>query len=233
MANSNDGQISVLSVVGPLATSVAGLRLVFEGLLSMSPWFHDPMVHEIPWRHDKEKEVLDLIKASGSSKGKLAFGMLPHDGVVSPHPPVARAMKIVRKTLEKLGHSIVEWTPPSHQHMCDLVDETWICDGGRDVHQDFALSGEPLADQVSTTYGSEPFREYSATEMHRVNRDIREARKEYMDYWNSTAEYTGTGRPVDGFFMPLAPFAAARPKGYLYYGYRYLALSNLANCAIH
>ena len=40
-----------------------------------------------------------------------------------------------------------------------------------------------------------------------------------MDYWNSTAELTGTGRPVDAVISPLAPFAAAIPEKYLYYGY--------------
>jgi amidase len=35
--------------------------------------------------------------------------------------------------------------------------------------------------------------------------------KRYMDYWNSTANLTGTGRPVDAFIMAVAPFSAARP----------------------
>jgi hypothetical protein len=39
-----------------------------------------------------------------------------------------------------------------------------------------------------------------------------------MDYWNSTSSVTGTGRPVDAIVAPLAPFAAARPDMYDYYG---------------
>lgn len=30
---------------------------------------------------------------------------------------------------------------------------------------------------------------------------------------------TGTNRPVDALIMPLAPFTAARPSTYKYYGY--------------
>jgi amidase len=41
-----------------------------------------------------------------------------------------------------------------------------------------------------------------------VNRKKREFQKEYMEYWNSTAELTGTGRPVDAIITPLAPMAA-------------------------
>lgn len=40
MANSMDGQNTVLSVVGPLATSIRSLRLVFKSLLTQAPWLH-------------------------------------------------------------------------------------------------------------------------------------------------------------------------------------------------
>ena len=40
-----------------------------------------------------------------------------------------------------------------------------------------------------------------------------------MEYWNSTKELTGTGRPVDAVIAPVAPFPAARPEKYTYYGY--------------
>ena len=87
------------------------------------------------------------------------------------------------------------------------------------MHSDFALSGEPVAEQVSQSYGTEPIDEASASKIARTNVEKREYQKEYMEYWNSTRDLTGTGRPADAFIMPLAPFAAARPKAYSYYGY--------------
>lgn len=76
MANTFDGQNSILSVVGPIASSVGGLKLVTESLLSTKPWLHDPLVHEIPWRPDQAKVE------------KLTFGVVKNDGVVNPSPPV-------------------------------------------------------------------------------------------------------------------------------------------------
>lgn len=108
MANSMDGQNTVLSVVGPLSSTVEGLRLVMKSLLSRQPWLHDPLVHEIPWRNEKEEEVYDLIRSSTNSKGKLAFGIMEDDGVVTPQPPVQRALHIVVETLEKLGHKVLQ-----------------------------------------------------------------------------------------------------------------------------
>ena len=106
MANSMDGQNSILSVVGPLSHSAASLRLITKALLSQQPWLHDPLVHEIQWRDEQEQQVIDLIASAKSGANKLAFGIMKHDGTVTPHPPVQRAMDIVVKTLEKLGHKV-------------------------------------------------------------------------------------------------------------------------------
>lgn len=39
-----------------------------------------------------------------------------------------------------------------------------------------------------------------------------------MEYWNSTVDQTGTGRPVDAVISPVAPFPAAIRNKYGYYG---------------
>lgn len=214
MANSMDGQNSVLSVVGPIATTAPALKLVFKAILSQSPWLYDPLVIELPWRAAQEQEVHEL-----ASSGKLTFGLLKNDGIVSPQPPVARAVQIVADAMSKAGHKVLEWKPPSHQRGLDITFQTWVYDGGADVHGALALSGEPMAKQVSMAYGEKPSEEVPASKISATNVAKREYQKEYMDYWNSTADLTGTGRPVDCFIAPLAPYAAARPLKYNYYGY--------------
>lgn len=119
MANSMDGQNSVLSVVGPLGTSVGALKLAIKSLLSQQPWLYDPLVAEIPWRDEQEQMVLDIVKKSGG--GQLVFGLVLGDDLVRPQPPVRRALNIVQKTVEKLGHKIVEWKPPSHTKAVELA----------------------------------------------------------------------------------------------------------------
>ena len=219
MANSMDGQNSILSVVGPLATSAASIKMLVQSILSQKPWLHDPIVVELPWRADQEGEVLDLIKASGQGQGKLSFGIMKHDGSVSVHPPVNRAVKMVEDILVKLGHKVIEWKPPSHAHGNSIIFKTWVFDGGVDVHKAFGLSGEPVSPQVVKSYGTSPKEQFNGSQIAEVNVAKREWQKEYMDYWNSTSELTGTGRPVDALIAPLAPFPAARPNKYDYYGY--------------
>lgn len=118
-SNLQDGQNSMLSVVGPIATSVGALRLMMKSILSQEPWLHDPLVAEIPWRDAQEQAVLDLVKSSGDSQ--LSFGVMYLDGEIHPQPPVHRAIEIVVKTIEKLGHKVIEWKPPSHARGAELA----------------------------------------------------------------------------------------------------------------
>ncbi|OCL03701.1 amidase [Glonium stellatum] len=220
MANSMDGQNSILSVVGPLATSVPSLRLVITALLSQEPWLHDPMVIEMPWRYEQEKEIHKLVGSVGdaSRAGKLIFGVLKHDGLVAPTPPVRRAIDRVVEELKRLGHEVIEWKPPSHRKILEAGLKTWVYDGGEDVHSAFKLSGEPLIPQIAL-YSDKPFEQAKGSDIAAVNVTIRQIRKEYMEYWNSTTGVTSIGRPVDAIIAPLAPFPAARPEKYNYYGY--------------
>ena len=220
MANSMDGQNSILSVVGPLAGNVASLRLVTKAVLAQKPWQHDPMVLEMPWRDAQEKDMARLLELGTRpvpAESKLAFGVIRTDGVVNPTPPVARALEMVVAAVRAAGHVVVEWAGPAHSVINEVGFKSWIFDGGADVRGAFGLSGEPMSKQVEMFQKLE--REMTGSEIARTNVDLRRIRKEYLEYWNSTAGATGTGRAVDGILCPLAPWPAARPEGYSYYGY--------------
>lgn len=208
IANSMDGQNTVLSVIGPLSASVPSLQLMIKAILSQQPWLHDPLVHEIPWRPDQEDDVVSK---------KLTFGVLAHDGVCTPFPPVQRAIAMAVQAVQAKGHSTLEWNPPSHRRADDIALTSWSFDGGADIHQAFSLSGEPPSLQIGYKGKTNP--EMGATKIAETNVAKREYQKEYMEYWNSTADLTASGRPVDAVIVPLAPFPAARPEKYAYYGY--------------
>lgn len=120
--------------------------------------------------------------------------------------------------LQKQSHEVIAFTPPSHKDLIDCAGATWTYDGGLDVQDSFKLSGEPMSEQILGMYGKQ--REQIPVSMvHKNNVKIRQLKKQYMDYWNSTAAQTSTKRPVDAIISPLAPFPAARPTKYAYYGY--------------
>lgn len=213
IANSMDGQNTILSVVGPLAPSAESLRLVMNAVLSQQPWLHDPLVVDLPWREDQWS-----LTHSRAHANDLSFGVMRFDGSVKPHPPVLRAIDIAVKALENIGHQTIEWKAPSHKRLEEIGNRTWLYDGGADIHSAFNLSGEPMANQVLGVYKSRGA-EFTASQIASNNVEKREVQKEYMDYWNSTARLTRTGRPVDAVICPANPFAAARPEGHRYVMY--------------
>ena len=74
-----------------------------------------------------------------------------------------------------------------------------------------------MASQIVGSYGTKA-PEYLASQVAAVNVQKRQFQKEYMEYWNSTSAVTETDRPVDSIICPCAPFAAARPEMFKYYG---------------
>jgi amidase len=205
MANSFDGAPSILSVVGPLSSSSAGLKLAVKSILQTEPWQHDPRVHPIPWRSEQEETVKKLAQEK-----KLTFAVFKHDGNCAPHPPLKRALEETVEKLESQGHKVIEWQPPSHVRLEEICFKAWNYDGGEDAAKAFALSGEDHKPNIMYERSSVA----NATEIMSNQVAKRDAEKEYMEYWNSTSELTGTGRPVDAVISPLAPFAAARPNKY-------------------
>lgn len=208
MANSFDGAPSILSVVGPLATTPAGLKLVVQCLLGTEPWTHDPLVHPMPWRVEQEQSIKKLVEEK-----QLTFAVYNFEGLITLHPPVKRAIAELVKKVKDQGHKVIEWQPPNQKELAIICGKAWSYDGGADARKDFELSGEDPKPQVIV----EEVPQATATEIMENHREKREAEKIYMEYWNSTAELTGTGKPVDAIISPLAPFAAARPGKYSYY----------------
>ncbi|THX92793.1 amidase [Aureobasidium pullulans] len=210
MANSFDGAPSILSVVGPLSSSSAGLKLAVQSILQTEPWQRDPRVHPLPWRNEQEEAAKQLAQDK-----KLTFAVLKHDGLCAPHPPIKRALEETVQKLESLGHKVIEWQPPSHSKLQDICVKAWGYDGGADAARAFALSGEEPKPNIM--FAEAP--QANATDIMRNQVEKRDAEKEYMEYWNSTSQLTGTGRPVDAIISPLAPFTAARPNKYTSYSY--------------
>jgi amidase len=233
VANSMDGQNLVLSALGPLANSVADLQLFMKNVMKTVPWTYDPLVVEIPWREEVARDV--AVK-------KPTFGVFRFDGRVATQPPVTRAVNTVVDALKKKGYEVIEWTPPSHQRAVDLGVshmlvpirirktnstqlEIWTLDGGLDIHSALDLSQEPPVRQIVGEFREASFEQQSATAIAKLSVQRRTYLKEYMEYWNGTAAVTESREPVDAVIMPVAPFAAARPERYFYYGRMFSPLS--------
>lgn len=106
------GQMTIPSVMGIMGPSISTLRFVFKSLLSTSPWLHDPEVNNMPWRVEQDEFA--------NTNSSISFGLLESDGIVTPHPPISRALRIVAAALHANKHRVFKWSPPSHEEANDI-----------------------------------------------------------------------------------------------------------------
>jgi len=81
-----------------MATSISALKLFTKAIIDARPWDHDPLAIRKAW----SEEEYQLVE-HGGGKG-LCFAILWDNKVVKPHPPLIRAMNMVKKALELEGH---------------------------------------------------------------------------------------------------------------------------------
>ena len=107
-ANTNPGQDTYASSIGVLGATIGAIRLVLESLLSTEPWLRDPNVVPIPWRAEVVEKTLQRAfpRAIGGREKPLKLGVYWTDGVVTPHPPIARGLKVVADALLRAGHKV-------------------------------------------------------------------------------------------------------------------------------
>ena len=92
------GQESISSVLGPMSTSISALKLFTKAVIDARPWDHDPLAIRKPWCEEEYQ-----LAEHGGGRG-LCFGILWDNKVVKPHPPLVRAMNLVKISLEREGH---------------------------------------------------------------------------------------------------------------------------------
>lgn len=97
-----------MSVNGPMAKTLDDIVLFSKSVVDSEPWLVDPKCLPIPWR-------------SVEPKKKLKIAVLWNDKVVTPTPPVARALKETVEKLKTAGHEVVEWDAQLHPKALDFL----------------------------------------------------------------------------------------------------------------
>ncbi|KAF8432859.1 amidase signature domain-containing protein [Terfezia claveryi] len=217
-ANTNPGQNTFPSSVGFLSTSLDGLQLIMSSVLSTKPWLRDPEVVSIPWRQQAADEVLHRASAeNGSAKPgelPLKLGIFWTNGEVEPQPPIRRGLRMVVEAVQKAGHKVVDWNPPSQTTATRVHLAFLLADGAHDVHTQLSLSGEPLLPNLERYFKlRDPI---NLLEYQKLTLEGRDYSAAYSDYWNSTDD---DGQIVDAVIMPVAPHAAVIPGKYYHTAY--------------
>jgi Asp-tRNA(Asn)/Glu-tRNA(Gln) amidotransferase A subunit family amidase len=107
-------QEHVIPVIGPLSTSLEGIKMFMETIIGAKPWLRMPSLLPFPWKDEEELQFME---------GKtLKVAILWDDGVVKPHPPVLRALKKMAEGLKGIeGVEVVDWKPLKHDHAWEII----------------------------------------------------------------------------------------------------------------
>ena len=218
MSATMGGQEQIVPVLGPLSTSLDGVKLFMKTVINGKPWLYEPSLVPIPWR-DQESY---LRKPSGN---KLKVGVIWHDGVVKPHPPVLRALQeVVDKLKDKSSVEIVEWKPYKHDEAWSIISNLYFCDGGQEEIEAIEASGEPWRPLSKFILKENPIvKKLTVEEIWRWTMKREGYKTEYAKVWNDTA--TGTSEAgelegmVDVILCPVGPGAAPPLDCARYWGY--------------
>ncbi|KAL1896281.1 hypothetical protein Sste5346_004664 [Sporothrix stenoceras] len=190
------GQEAVMSVNGPLARTLDDIEAYTRAVLDGQPWLLDSKCLPIPWR-----PTVEIPK-------KLTIGVLWHDGVVRPTPPVARALKLAVARLAAAGHTLVDWDPIDQAEGAHLLARMFVADGGKTIQHELDRTGEPLRPEMHM-YGTAT--ELGTADMWKLHMERSTFQGKYLDRWNAAG--------LDALLCPTIPFNTVKHGMFEHVGY--------------
>jgi amidase len=190
------------SVLGPLSTSLTGLKLLMKTVIDAQPWSTEPAVIPMPWR---DYEI--------PKDRPLRIGILWHDELVRPHPPITRALDLVKINLQhQKSVEFVDFKPHLHDDAWAIISSLYFTDGGAADSEAIDSSGEPWR-PLSTFM----IKDNLCVKKHTVGKleywleEREKYRKEYALHWN---KYN-----IDVLLCPAGPGVAPKHNTAQYWHY--------------
>lgn len=215
MKNSMEGQETIKSVVGPMATTLESVELACKAIIDGKPWLLDPYCLPMPWRPELTSET--------QSK-KLRIGLLEFDDVCLPQPPIRNALKRAAAALAADGHEIIPWKVDQVRAV-ELILSVFRSDAAADIRRSCAKSGEPPLESACDS--SKP--PIGLLESWDVAMQCLNFRAGVAKAWAATANESG--RVMDAYIAPVVPTVAPRHGDYS--KIRYFAYTATVNLLDH
>ncbi|KAL2857734.1 amidase signature domain-containing protein [Aspergillus pseudoustus] len=192
-----EGQESVNGVIGPIAPTLEEIVFWTKTIISQQPWRQDPKCLPIPWRPVEMKQ-----------KTSLKIAILWNDGIVTPTPPVSRALRETVEKLKAAGHEILPWNATGHLEMLGLLQRMFLADGGKSVRELLEPTGEPFRPEMKMWDEAAEMSVYDLWQTHRSRNALCKA---YLRRWNDSG--------IDALLCPATPYSGVANGKFAYAGY--------------
>lgn len=195
------GADTVESVLGPLSTSLFGLKIFMKTIIDAQPWLTEPALIPMPWRE------IELPK-----NRPLRVGVLWHDGIVRPHSPITRALKAVVARLGQKGIEVVDFEPYLHDEAWAIIASLYFTDGGEADAKIIDSANEPWRPLSEWIIKHNPCVKKLDVGTLTYWLEEREAyRKEYALHWQRSG--------IDALLCPVGPGVAPKHNTAKYWWY--------------
>lgn len=98
------GQDGIDPSTGPMCASARDMTTFVKAIIATRPYLDDPSLFPLSFTSPVDIGVRPL-----------RVGMMMHDNVVLPHPPVIRALRMAKRKLEAApGIKLIEFAPFNH-----------------------------------------------------------------------------------------------------------------------
>jgi amidase len=179
-------KIGIPASAGPLAHTMRDIELFFSAVLTQQPWTLDPDVVPSPWT------------SLTSTTEKLRIGIVRRDGVIEPHPPIARLLDEVKVKLQKFGIKTVEMDiSPLFSQCQSLANALFGVEGGNAMFDLLESFDEPLSPWLTTRLKRKP--PTPLPKLQELHGKREQLRKEFLKIWQ---DKKGN---IDAFICPVAP----------------------------
>ncbi|KAH8777937.1 general amidase-like protein [Hyaloscypha sp. PMI_1271] len=179
--------IGLPASVGPIAVSLRDCELFLKTVSDARPWERDPSL------------AYGLWSEQGSIERKPLLGVIRQDGLITPLPPVSKALDETVRSLRSSGLEVIEIDAPAFKKCQSLANKFFGIDGGNRMFDLLEATKEPL-----TTWLSTRLRRGTPISLDRlvdIHAQKVELETEMLKIWRDPR----TGRQIDAFICPVAP----------------------------
>ncbi|KAG6004519.1 hypothetical protein E4U21_001017 [Claviceps maximensis] len=126
-------EMNVICATGPMCTTLRDMDLFTRVIVAAKPWIEDPRIIPIPWTGT----------STPPASGVLKIGMMMHDEVIVPQPPVTRALAWAKTQLQNAGCQVKPFKPYKVSQIMSNIRQAYWPATTAFMDDLLALSGEP------------------------------------------------------------------------------------------
>lgn len=201
------GAEAIPPVIGPMTRTLESTIAMAKFVIESQPWKDDTELNAVKWDNDPLNKVT-----------KLRIGVLESDGVVTPHPPVLRAIEEVKtkllnsKSIGGVEIEVVPFEPYKHDWCWEIISSLYFEDGGKDILDRLEASGEPIRPLTKWIMTENPnVKDLGIKELWKWNDEKARYKAAYLEHWKKFN--------IDCLIAPCGPGVASEHGNSKYWAY--------------